>query len=168
MSDREDDDLAARSVLGGRAHSTADRHDKDRHCPWRKSDFPSDNDAFERCRVKSHEDFPRHIYSLFLVLGIQFRWVLTQGTLACALVSQADLVINDAKENAWMALYEHDSDTLEDILYRSLQDLWAPLTDTMKVLLEMRLFHAYFFSSGCPLTASLIRCERPLEIPAST
>jgi hypothetical protein len=37
------------------------------------------------------------------------------------------------KENAWMALYEHDSDTLEDILYHLLQDLWAPLTDTMKV-----------------------------------
>jgi hypothetical protein len=48
-------------------------------------------------------------------------------------VSQADLAINDAKENAWMVLYEHDSDTLEDILYRSLQDLWAPLTDPMKV-----------------------------------
>ncbi len=32
-----------------------------------------------------------------------------------------------------MALYEHDRDTLEDILYSQLQDLWAPLTDTMKV-----------------------------------
>jgi hypothetical protein len=31
-----------------------------------------------------------------------------------------------------MALYEHDCDTLEDILYRSLQDLWAPLTNVMK------------------------------------
>ena len=68
-----------------------------------------------------------------MVLGIQFRWVLTRGTLACVLVSQADLVIDDDKENAWMALYEHDSDTLEDILYHSLQDLWAPLTDVMKV-----------------------------------
>ena len=154
MSDREDDDLAARSVLGGRAHSTADRHDKDRHCPWRKSDFPSDNDAFERCRVKSHEDFPRHIYSLFLVLGIQFRWVLTQGTLACALVSQADLVINDAKENAWMALYEHDSDTLEDILYRCLQDLWAPLTNVMKV------FDTH--GSGCPAAV----CPEGMGIPS--
>ncbi len=62
-----------------------------------ESDFPSDDAVFERCRVKSHEDFPRHIYRLFLVLGIQFRWVLTRGTLACALVSQADLVIDDAK-----------------------------------------------------------------------
>jgi len=30
--------------------------------------------AFERCHVKSLEDFPRHIHSLFLVLSIQFRW----------------------------------------------------------------------------------------------
>jgi len=100
---------------------------------WRKSDFPSDDAAFERCRVKSHEDFPRHIYLLFLVLGIQFRWVLTRGPLARALVSQADLAINDIKEHAWMTLYEHDRDTLEDILYQRLQDLWAPLTDAMKV-----------------------------------
>jgi hypothetical protein len=58
---------------------------------------------------------------------------LTSGTLASALVPQADLAINDAKENAWMALYEHDHNTLEDILYHQLQDLWAPLTDAMKV-----------------------------------
>jgi hypothetical protein len=154
MSDREDDDPAARSVLGGRAHSTADRHDEDRHCPWRKSDFPSDNAAFERCRVKSHEDFPQHIYSLFLVLGIQFRWVLTQGTLACVLVSQADLVIDDPKENAWMALYEHDSDTFEDILYRCLQDLWAPLTNAMKV------FDTH--GSGCPAAV----CPEGMGIPS--
>jgi hypothetical protein len=32
-----------------------------------------------------------------------------------------------------MALYEHDRDTLEDILYRRLQDFWAPLTNAMKV-----------------------------------
>jgi hypothetical protein len=127
MSDHEDDAPAARGALGSRARITADRDD-DRHRPWRKSDFPSDDAAFERCRVKSHEDFPRHIYRLFLVLGIQFRWVLTCGTLARALVSQADLAIDDAKENAWMALYEHDRDTLEDILYRRLRDLWAPLT----------------------------------------
>jgi hypothetical protein len=132
MSDHEDDAPAARGALGSHARRTADRDD-DRHRPWRKSDFPSDDAEFERCRVKSHEDFPRHIYRLFLVLGIQFRWVLTRSTLARALVSQADLVIDDAKENAWMTLYEHDRDTLEDILYRRLQDLWAPLTDTMKV-----------------------------------
>jgi hypothetical protein len=132
MSDREDDSPAARGALGSRARRTAD-HNDDCHRPWRKSDFPSDDATFERCRVKSHEDFPRHIYCLFLVLGIQFRWVLTSGTLVSALVSTADIAIDDAKENAWMALYEHDRDMFEDILYRSLQDLWALLTDTMKV-----------------------------------
>jgi hypothetical protein len=132
MSDHDDHAQAARCAPGSRVRRTAD-HDDDCHLPWRKSDFPSADAAFERCRVKLHEDFPRHIYSLFLVLGIQFHWVLTRGTLARALVSQADLAIDNAKENAWMALYEHDSDTLEDILYRQLQDLWAPLTDVVKV-----------------------------------
>jgi hypothetical protein len=131
MSDREDDSPAVHGALGSHARRTADRDD-DSHRPWRKSDFPSDDAAFERCRVKSHEDFPRHIYCLFLVLGIQFRWVLKRSTLARALVL-ADIAINDTKENAWMALYEHDSDTLEDILHHSLQDLWAPFTDVMKV-----------------------------------
>jgi hypothetical protein len=112
MSDREDDALADRGDLGSCARRTADRDD-DRHLPWRKSDFPSDDAAFELCCVKSHEDFPRHIYHLFLVLGIQFRWVLTRGTLASSLVSQADTAIDNAEENAWMALYEHDSDTLK-------------------------------------------------------
>ena len=132
MSDREDDGPAARPALGFRARRTADR-EEDQHRPWRKSDFPSDDAAFARCLVKSHEDFPRHIYRLFLVLGIQFRWVLTRGTLARGLVTQADLAIDDAKETSWMELYAHDHDTFEDILYRRLQDLWAPLTDAMKV-----------------------------------
>jgi hypothetical protein len=131
MSDLEDASPVARGALGGRAR--ADRHDEDRHRPWRKSDFPADDASFDCCRVKSHEDFPRHIYLLFLVLGIQFRWVLTLGTLAHALVSQAVLEINNSKETAWKELYEHDSYTLEDILYHRLQDLWAPLTDDMKV-----------------------------------
>jgi len=52
MSDHEDDAPAARGALGSRARRTADRDD-DRHRPWRKSDFPSDDAAFERCRVKS-------------------------------------------------------------------------------------------------------------------
>ena len=96
MSDREDDGPAARPALGARARRTADR-EEDQHRPCRKSDFLSDDAVFERCRVKSHEDFPRHIYRLFLVLGIQFRWVLTRCTLARALVTQADLAIYDAK-----------------------------------------------------------------------
>jgi hypothetical protein len=121
MSDREDDAPAVRGALGSRARCTADRDD-DRHRPWRKSDFPSDDAALERCLVKSHEDFPRHIYRLFLVLCVQFRWVLTHCTLARALVSPADIAIDDAKENAWMALYEQDRDTLACLYVNNMQN----------------------------------------------
>jgi hypothetical protein len=48
MADREDDVLDTRGALGNRTRLSADRDD-DRHRPWRKSDFPSDNAAFERC-----------------------------------------------------------------------------------------------------------------------
>jgi hypothetical protein len=48
MSDREDDVPAVRGSLGSCARRTADRDD-DRHRPWRKSDFPSDDATFERC-----------------------------------------------------------------------------------------------------------------------
>ena len=48
MSDREDDAPAARGALGSRTRRSADSDD-DRHRPWRKSDFQSDNAAFERC-----------------------------------------------------------------------------------------------------------------------
>jgi hypothetical protein len=48
MSAREDDVLAARGALGSRTRRSAD-HDDDRHRPWRNSDFPSANAAFERC-----------------------------------------------------------------------------------------------------------------------
>jgi hypothetical protein len=50
---------------------------------------------------------------------------VTRGTLARALVTPAELAIDNAKEAAWMEMYDHDRDTLEDILYRRLQDLWA-------------------------------------------
>jgi hypothetical protein len=36
-------------------------------------------------------------------LGIQHRWVLTRGPLGRALVIAEDLVIDDAKEESWMA-----------------------------------------------------------------
>ena len=52
MSDREEDAPASRGALGSRARRTADRHDEDRHRPWRKSNFPSDDAVFERCSVK--------------------------------------------------------------------------------------------------------------------
>jgi hypothetical protein len=131
MSDHEDAP-AARGGFGGRARRNVERDDDHRR-PWRRSDFPSDDALFARCCVNVHEDVPRHIHCLFLALGIQFRWLLTRTELTRKLVSPEDLAIDDAKENAWMALYEHDRDTLEDILYRRLQDLWAPLTAAMKV-----------------------------------
>ena len=66
MSDREDDGPAARNALGGRARRSADRED-DRHRPWRKSDFPSDDAAFERCRVLSH-------MKTFLATSTAYSW----------------------------------------------------------------------------------------------
>jgi len=125
MSDHEDA-LADRGAPGNRACRTAESDDEHDQRLWHQSAFPSDDAAFARCRVKSHEDFPRHIYRLFLILGNQFRWVLMRGPLAHALVSQGELAIDNAKEHTWMAMYEHDRDTLEDILYRLLQDLWGP------------------------------------------
>jgi hypothetical protein len=53
MSDQEDDQ-AARGALGGCARRTVEGDDACGHRPWRKSDFPFDDAAFERCRVKSH------------------------------------------------------------------------------------------------------------------
>jgi hypothetical protein len=52
MSDREEGSPAAHGALGGSARTTADCHDEDHHCPWHKSDFPSDNATFEQCSVK--------------------------------------------------------------------------------------------------------------------
>ena len=51
MSDHEDDAPADRGALGSRTRRSADSND-DRHRPWRKSDFPSDDAAFEHCSVK--------------------------------------------------------------------------------------------------------------------
>jgi hypothetical protein len=64
-----------------------------------------------------------------------------------ALVTPTEVAMDDVKEAARMMmilllflqkqnLIIHDRDTLEDILYRRLQDLWAlqaPLTDSIKV-----------------------------------
>jgi hypothetical protein len=66
-------------------------------------------------------------------LCIQFRWLLTRGALGRALVTEAEAAIDDAKERAWMDTYETDRDTLEDVLYRRLESLWAPFTDALKV-----------------------------------
>jgi len=121
MSDQEDDAPAARNDrCGSRPRVVRVPAREDDHCKkrqWSRSEFPSaDDPGWARCTVKSHEDFPRHIYRLFLLLGIQFRWLLTCGTLAHALVTPAEIAIDDAKEAAWMDMYDHDRDTLEDIL----------------------------------------------------
>lgn len=132
-SDMSDEDApAARGGFGGRARRHVDRDDDRHRSCWRKSDFPLE-DAFKGCRVKVHEDVPRHIHRLFLVLGIQFRWLLPRTTLASTLVSADDLAIDNAKELAWMDMYERDRDTIEDVLYRRLQDLWSPFTDALQV-----------------------------------
>jgi len=49
-----------------------------------------------------------------------------------ALVTAEEAAIDDAKERAWMDLYETDRDTLEDVLYRRLQMLWDPFTDALR------------------------------------
>ena len=102
--------------------------------------------------VKKHEDFPRHIFRLFLLLGIQFRWLLTRGTLGKALVTAEEAAIDDAKERVWMDLYETDRDTLEDVLYRRLQMLWDPFTDALKVFQKHNasLSHVVHRRSGKP------------------
>ena len=91
---------------------------------WKKADFPTD-DALRKCRVYRHEDLPRHIYLLLDILGLQFRWVLTRFGRGRALVSEAEQLVDDHKEQAWMALYANDRDVLETLLYRRLQTLWA-------------------------------------------
>jgi len=48
---------------------------------WKKTDFPT-VEALCPCRVKRHEDLPRHIYLLLDILGLQFRWLLTRVGMA--------------------------------------------------------------------------------------
>jgi hypothetical protein len=135
MSDQEDTSTAdAQAARGGSSSRGRARHDDDRGRPWNRRDFiPPDDPGWARCTVKAHDDFPRHIFRLFLLLGIQFRWLLTRGALGSALVTPAEAAIDDAKEGAWMDTYETDRDTLEDVLYRCLESLWAPFTDALKV-----------------------------------
>ena len=134
MSDQEDTSTAQAARGGSSSRGVRPRREDDRGRPWNRRDFiPADDPGWARCTVKKHEDFPRHIFRLFLLLGIQFRWLLTRGTLGRALVTAEEAVIDDVKERAWMDLYETDRDTLEDVLYRRLQMLWDPFTDALKV-----------------------------------
>jgi hypothetical protein len=136
MSDNEATSTAqaARGSSTSRGARSRRDDDRDRGRPWNRRDFiPAEDPGWARCIVKKHEDFPRHIFRLFLLLGIQFRWLLTRGTLGRALVTAEEATIDDAKEKTWMETYDTDRDTLEDVLYRRLQTLWEPFTDALKV-----------------------------------
>ncbi len=98
MSDPEDTQAAQTARVGSNSRGGRALRDDDRGRPWNRRDFvPADDPGWVRCTVKSHEDFPRHIFRLFLLLDIQFRWLLTRGTLARALVTSAELAIDDAR-----------------------------------------------------------------------
>jgi hypothetical protein len=115
--DRGSSPPAARGGFGSRAHrSEASREDLDSSRAWLTGDFPAPA-LFVNCRIKCHEDVPRHIWGLFKALGIQYRWILTSGALARELVTIADLAIEHAKETVWMALHDHERNLLEDTMY---------------------------------------------------
>jgi hypothetical protein len=122
-------------AAGGSAARGGDPDERSRL--WKKADFPTD-DALRKCRVYRHEDLPRHIYLLLDILGLQFRWVLTRFGRGRALVSEADQLVDDQKEHAWMALYANDRDVLETLLYRRLQTLWHDCTDALAVFTKHR------------------------------
>jgi hypothetical protein len=109
MTGSDDDAPAARGPpLGSRARrSEASESSR----AWRPADFPPQS-SFTGCTVRCREDVPRHIYGLFQALGIQYRWVLTRGTLGRELLKADDLAIDDAKVESWMAVYEHERDLL--------------------------------------------------------
>ncbi len=117
-------------AAGGIAARGGDTEERGRL--WKKTDFPTD-DALRKCRVYRHEDLPRHIYLLLDILGLQFRWVLTRFGRGRSLVSEAEQLVDDHKEHAWMALYANDRDVLETLLYSRLQTLWHDCTDALAV-----------------------------------
>jgi hypothetical protein len=90
-----EDTSTAPAAGGGSSSRGRPRRDDDRGRPWNRRDFiPPDNPGWACCTVKRHEDFPRHIFRLFLLLGIQFRWLLTRGALGRALVTDAEAAID--------------------------------------------------------------------------
>ena len=116
-----------------RAHN-----DHDGGSAWKKGDFPTE-EALRPCRVKRHEDLMCHIYLLLDILGLQFQWVLTRMGKGCALVSSEDLAVDDHKERVWMALYAHDHDVIEDLLYCRLKILWSDCTDAIAIFSHHRV-----------------------------
>jgi len=122
------------AASGGAAHGfdTRARSDPDGVRAWKKGDFPTD-EALRPCRVKRHEDLPRHIYLLLDILGLQLRWLLTRMGIDRTLVSSEELAVDDHKERPWMALYANDRDVIEDLLYRRLRTLWSGCTDAIAI-----------------------------------
>jgi hypothetical protein len=105
MTGSDDDAPAARGPpLGAHARRSEGRESSR---VWRPADFPGPA-IFTGSTVRCHEDVQRHIYRLFEALGVQYRWVLTRGTLGRALVIAKDLAINDAKEASWMSVHENE------------------------------------------------------------
>ncbi len=83
------------AACGGSSSRGRPRRDDDSGRPWNRRDFiPPDDPGWACCTVKRHEDFPRHIFRLFLLLCIQFRWLLTRGALGRALVTDAEAAID--------------------------------------------------------------------------
>ena len=119
------------------ARDLRDHDDHGRYTAWKKADFPTD-DTLRPCKVKWHEDLPRHIYLLFDILGIQFRWFLTRMGVVRTLVSSEELAVDDTKDRTWMAVYAHDRDVIEDLLYRRLKTLWSGCTDAIAIFSHHR------------------------------
>jgi hypothetical protein len=96
---------------------------------------------------------------------------LTLDALGCALVSTADLAIDDAKENAWMALHEN---LFEGKMYQRLVSLWSEFSDDLavfdangpdqllraqKVLGKPSLLLSILSTSVCKLSSSFARSD---------
>ena len=64
--------------------------------------------------------------------------MLTRVGIGRTLVSAAERVVDDQKEHVWMALYAHDRDVLETLLYRRLQTLWHTCTDALAIFSKHR------------------------------
>jgi hypothetical protein len=131
------------AARGSDARHRSDHDERGRYIAWKKADFPTD-EALRQCKVKRHEDLPRHIYLLFDILGLQFRWLLTRMGIGRTLVSSEELAVDDHKERAWMAVYANDRDVIEDLLYRRLKTLWCNCTDAIAMFSQNRAGEEFF------------------------
>jgi hypothetical protein len=118
---------------GTRAHGEAARENSRTLCP---GDFPVLTEFSKHCYVKSHEDIPRFIQDFFTALCLQYSWVVTRVVIGKTLVSAEDLDNDNAKEQLWMVVHEHESNLLEDTVYRRIKALWSDFSDTYAVFDE--------------------------------